>query len=575
MTNKDIFERLLTIVRPYRTKLIISIICMIFVAIFTGIQTYMVKDLIDKIFIAKNEYYLLGLTLLLIIIFGLKGLFYYGYDILLRKVGLTIIKEFRASLFKHIHEQPLSFFNHYPTGTLISRVISDVTLIQQTVSNAFVNVLKDFFTIIVLLGVIVYLNWKLAIFCFVVFPLALVPIIWFGKKFRKLSINSQEETAQIANTLYETITGNRIVKAFNNEEHENKRYNKQLNSLYAIQLKEASYNCLQHPMMEFIGGMVMALFIWFGGKEVINGNTSAGTFFAQMTALVVAYEPIRKIGKINATIQQGAAAAIRVFKILDITPAIADRENAHDLQPFKREISFNNVSFFYDDNSTALCNINLTIPIGQHLAIVGPSGSGKTTLTNLIPRFLDVSSGSVTIDGTDIRDVTMHSLRDQISIVTQKTILFNDTVRNNISYGYQDCPDEKIEQAAIAAHAIGFIRELPNGFDTIIGEGGARLSGGERQRISIARALLKNAPILILDEATSALDTESEREVQKALENLMQKRTTLVIAHRLSTIKTADRIIVIKGGKIIEDGIHDELIDHQGEYKQLYSKQYK
>ena len=574
MTNKIIFQRLLDALSPYKTKLVISMISMVMVALFTGSQTYLVKDLIDKIFIAKNEYYLLGLTMLVVIIFGLKGIFYYTYHYLLEQVGLSIIKDFRTKLFRHIHVQPLSFFHNYPTGTLISRIISDVTFMQHAVSSALVGILRDFTTVIVLLGVIFYLNWKLALFSFVVLPFTAYPIYRFGKLFRRLSTTSQEETAHVSNVLYETITGNRIVKAFNMEEYENDRYNNQLTDLFNVELKSAKFRCLQHPLMEFIGGVAMALFIWFGGKGVIEGSSSPGTFFALMTSLVVAYDPIKRIGKVNASIQQGLAAAARVFTILDIIPAISDTPDAQKLKPFKRSIDFENVTFDYSDNTRALNKVSLSVPRGQTLAIVGHSGGGKTTFTNLIPRFLDVSSGSIKIDDVDIRDISMESLRDQIAMVTQQTILFNDTVRNNIAYGSFDSTMEDIEKAAVAAHAYEFINNLPERFDTVIGEGGARLSGGERQRISIARALLKNAPILILDEATSALDTESEREVQSALENLMKNRTTFVIAHRLSTIKTADRIIVIKSGMIVEDGTHDELLQKQGEYELLYKMQY-
>jgi len=574
MTNKIIFKRLLRALKPYKTKLIISMVSMVFVALFTGSQTYMVKDLIDKIFIAKNQYYLFGLTMLVVIIFGLKGIFYYTYHYLLEQVGLSIIRDFRTRVFRHIHVQPLSFFHSYPTGTLISRVISDVTFMQQAVSSALVGVLRDFCTVVVLLGVIFFLNWKLALFSFAVLPITAYPIYKFGKVFRKLSTNAQEETAQVSNVLYETITGNRIVKAFNMEDYENKRYSGQLGTLFNVEVKNAKFRCLQHPLMEFIGGISIALFIWFGGKGVIDGSSSPGTFFALMASLIVAYDPVKRIGKVNASIQQGLAAAARVYAILDIKPAIRDSDGAKPLLPFHRSIVFRDVTFNYSDNTRALSNISLTVPRGQTLAIVGHSGGGKTTLTNLIPRFLDVTSGSIMIDDIDIRDITIRSLRDQIAMVTQQTILFNDTVKNNITYGSLDSSMEDIENAAVAAHAIDFIKNLPDGFDTIIGEGGARLSGGERQRISIARALLKNAPVLILDEATSALDTESEREVQSALENLMKNRTTFVIAHRLSTIKNADRIIVIKNGTIAEDGTHDELLSQHGEYELLYNMQY-
>ena len=574
MTNKEILARVYQALEPYRSKLIISMVAMMGVALCTGAQTYMVKDLLDKIFIEQNRFYLYSLTIVVVFIFAIKGIFYYTYHFLLEKVGLSVIKDYRARIFEHIHIQPLSFFHNYPTGTLISRVVSDVTLMQQAVSSALVGILRDFFSVVVLMGVVFFLNWKLALFCFLILPVAAFPIIKFSKIFRRLSTKAQEETAQVSNMLYETITGNRIVKAFNMENHENKRYNNQLQLLFDVTVQDAKFRCLQHPLMEFIGGVAIAIFIWFGGKLVIGGVMTIGEFFALMTSLVVAYDPVKRIGKVNSTVQQGLAAATRIFAILDIVPAISDKPDAIELPPFKSSIEFKGVYFHYEDDTEALSDINLHVPAGQTLAIVGHSGGGKTTLTNLVPRFLDVSKGCITIDGCDIRKVTMRSLRDRIAMVTQQTILFNDTVRNNIAYGSLECSESDLIKAAEAAHALDFIKELPKGFETIIGESGARLSGGERQRISIARALLKNAPILILDEATSALDTESEREVQSALENLMKNRTTFVIAHRLSTIKNADRIIVVNNGRIVEDGTHDELLAHHGEYEQLYNMQY-
>lgn len=547
---------------------------MVFVALLTGVQTYMVKDLLDKIFIDKNAFFLYSLTIAVVIVFGVKGLFYYTYNYLLEQVGLSVIKDFRARVFRHIHIQPLSFFHRYPTGTLISRVIADVSLMQQAVSSSLVGILRDFLSIIVLLGVVFYLNWRLALFCFAILPFAAYPIVKFGKIFRRLSTKAQEETANVSNVLYETITGNRIVKAFNMETHENDRFNRQLDTLYQITVQDAKFRCLQHPLMEFIGGLALALFIWFGGKLVIEGSMTPGEFFALMTSLIVAYDPIKRIGKVNSAIQQGLAAATRIFAILDIKPEISDKTDAKTLPPFRRSIKFHQVEFIYNDQTQALTGINLTVPAGQTLAIVGHSGGGKTTLTNLIPRFLDVTGGRIMIDDHDIREVSMHSLRDQIAMVTQQTILFNDTVRNNIAYGSLDKSEQKIRDATEAAHALNFVNDLPNGFETIIGEGGTRLSGGERQRISIARALLKNAPILILDEATSSLDTESEREVQSALENLMKDRTTFVVAHRLSTIRNADRIIVIKHGRIVEDGTHEGLLARHGEYELLYNMQF-
>jgi subfamily B ATP-binding cassette protein MsbA len=575
MTNKEILLRLYGILKPYKSKLIIAMICMICVAGFTGSQAYLVKDLLDKIFMEKNTLFLKILPLVVVAIFFFKGVFYYIYTMLLELVGQSVIRDFRLAIFNHIHKQSLSFFNTMPTGTLMSRIISDVTLLQQAVSNALVGSVRDFFQVVILLGVVFFMNWRLAMITFIVLPLAAYPIVKFGRLFRKLSTSTQEEVANVSNILHETITGNRIVKAFTKEEYEGNRFKKQVFGLFGLTMKDAKYRCLQHPMMEFIGGFAISLIIWFGGLEVINGTATPGTFFAFLTALIAAYEPIKGVTRINSTIQQGLAAAARVFAILDVEPEIQDKKGAIELPAFSSAVEFKNLSYQYNDEATVLKDINLKVLAGEALAIVGPSGGGKTTLTNLIPRFLDLKEGAILIDGTDIRDVTVASLRNQIAMVTQQTILFNDTVRNNIAYSNQDAPIEDVHSAARAAHAFDFIESLPDGFDTIIGEGGARLSGGQRQRISIARAILKDAPILILDEATSALDTESEREVQKALENLMKDRTTFVIAHRLSTIKNADRIVVVKDGRIVEEGTHESLLQLQGEYETLYNMQYK
>ncbi len=575
MTNKEILLRLYLVIKPYRTRLIIAMIAMILVAALTGSQAYLVKDLLDKIFMEKNVFFLNVLPLVIVLVFFLKSTFYYIYYFLLEKVGQAIIRDLRIQVFEHIHSQPLSFFHQMPTGTLISRIISDITLMQQAVSNALVGTLRDFFQVIILLGVVFSMNWKLAMFSFIILPIAAFPIVKFGRIFRRLSTKTQEETANVTNILYETITGNRIVKAFGREQYEGRRFRDQINVLFAVIIQDARFRSMQHPLMEFIGGVAIALIIWFGGNEVIHGGATPGTFFAFLTALIAAYEPVKGVSRINSTIQQGLAAATRVFSLLDVKPEIRDKEGAAILPPFKDCIEFKDLTFSYDNEAAVLKNISLRVPAGQALAIVGPSGGGKTTLTNLIPRFLDLKDGAILIDGTDIRDVTMQSLRSQIAMVTQQTILFNDTVRNNIAYGDLESSEQEIKNAADAAHALDFINNLPQGFDTVIGEGGSRLSGGERQRVSIARAILKNAPILILDEATSALDTESEREVQKALENLMKDKTTFVIAHRLSTIINADRIIVVKDGLIVEEGTHEELLALGKEYELLYTMQYR
>ncbi len=504
-----------------------------------------------------------------------KSVSTYIYTYILEKIGQSVIRDLRIDIFNHIHIQPLSFFHEYATGTLISRVISDVTLMQQAVSTAIVGIIRDFFTIIALLGLVFFLAWKQAMISFIILPVAAYPIVKFGRIFRRLSTKTQEETAKVSDRLYETITGNRIIKAFCMEKYEGSRFRDQVNTLFSIILQDTRYRAINSPIMEFIGGLAIAAVVWSFGKEVIENNISAGTFFAFVTALIAAYDPVKGISKINPAIQQGMAAAARVFALLDVEPEITDCKDAKELPPFQREIEFDRINFSYDNEGPVLKDISLTVPAGQALAIVGTSGGGKTTLTNLIPRFLDIKQGAIRIDGCDIREVTLNSLRNQIAMVTQQTILFNDTVKNNIAYGDLNASQEEIRNAASAAHALEFVENLPNGFETIIGEGGARLSGGERQRISIARAILKNAPVLILDEATSALDTESEREVQKALENLMKDKTTFVIAHRLSTIKNCDRIIVVKDGRIVEQGTHDELLQLHGEYELLYNMQYK
>lgn len=552
-----------------------SMVTMICFSGFTAAQAWILKPVIDEIFFNKNITYLAILPLGIVLIFLLKALSYYFYTFMLELVGQSIIRDMRLEVFRHINSQSLSFFHQYPTGNLISRVISDVSQMQSAVSNALVGCLRDSFQMIFLLGLVFYLNWHLAMFTFIIIPLAVVPIVTLGRRFRKLSTRTQEETARLSDRLYESITGNRIVKAFSREEYENKRFGDQIDKLFAITIKDARLRSLQHPLMEFIGGLAIALIIWFGGKEVIYGSATPGTFFSFLTALIAAYEPIKSLSKVNPLIQRGLAAANRIFTLLDIKADIVDRQNAITLPPFRRDVIFREVSFNYEPDTPVLHNLDLRVPRGEALAIVGSSGGGKTTLTNLIPRFLDIDSGSITIDGIDIRDVTMASLRQQISMVTQQTILFNDTVRNNIAYGDLNASEDAIRGAAEAAYALKFIEQLPHGLNTIIGEGGARLSGGERQRISIARAILKNAPILILDEATSALDTESEREVQKALENLMKNKTTFVIAHRLSTIVNCDRIIVVKHGRIIEEGTHQELLAQKGEYELLYTMQFK
>ena len=575
MNKQQTIPRILHYVKPYKSRLVIAMICMVIVASMAGAQAYVVKPLLDEIFFKQDRTMLLLVPLGILGIFLFKGIFYYGYNYLLAKVGQSVIRDLRYILYNHIQSLPLSFFQKKPTGELISRIISDVTLIQAAVSNVLVGILKDTCQVFFLICVIFYQDWRMASIAMVSLPLVIYPIINFGRKHRRLSRGSQQTTAQVSNILYETITGNRIVKAFCMEKYEVSRFGETIDRLFAIVMRDTRIGAISRPLMEFLGGVGISLVVLYGGSQVLAGKSTPGTFFSFLTALIMIYEPIKGVSAINNTLQQGIAAAERVFEILDVESDVAEKIDAIELPLVKDMIEFKDVRFQYDPQTEVLKDINLQVKTGEVLALVGSSGGGKSTLVNLIPRFFDVSSGSLMIDGIDIRDVTLKSLRSQIGIVTQQTILFNDTVRNNIAYGSSDATYEQIKAAARAAHALNFIRKLPDGFDTVIGESGARLSGGERQRISIARAILKNAPILILDEATSSLDTESEREVQQAIENLVQSRTTFVIAHRLSTIRNAHRIIVIQDGRIVEEGTHETLLPLGGVYKMLYEMQFQ
>lgn len=569
----ELYKRILQFVRPYWFRLLGAMICMMFVSAATAGVAFLVKPVIDDTFINKDISMLYLIPIAIIVLYLVKGVFDYGQAYLMGYVGQRVVADIRNKLHRHIQTLSLSFLTRTPTGILMSRITNDVNLIQSAVSNAVTSILKHAFSIIGLTGVVFYRDWKLAIFSFLIFPLAVVPIVKFGRRLRKVSTQSQKVMGALTTLLQETISGNRIVKAFGMEEYENKRFSDENNRLFRTIMKSLKIRAMSSPVMELIGGLGSALVIWYGGYCVIKGYSTPGNFFSFLAGLIMLYEPVKKLSKVNNIIQQGLAAAVRVFDILDTEPEIRDKRDAKPLPPFSKSIEFRCVSFKYDDE-LVLKDISLKVNIGESVALVGMSGGGKTTLVNLIPRFYDVTSGAILIDGVDIRDATIESVRSQIAIVAQETILFNDTIRSNIAYGDINRPDEAILKAAKTANAHEFIMATPMGHDTIVGEQGVKLSGGQRQRMSIARAVLKDAPILILDEATSSLDTESEIEVQQALENLMKDRTTFIIAHRLSTIRNADRIVVIIDGEIVEEGPHEELLRKNGEYAKYYKLQF-
>lgn len=573
MTAK-LYFRLLQYLRPYIFRGIIAIVCALGAALANLFVPRIIGEVIDKVLAAKDMVMLNTIPLLILLLYVFRGLCFYGQTYLMAYIGQKVTIDIREKLFRHLQKLPLAFFEWNQTGAIMSYVTNDVSALQGALTSSIVEFLNEAAILIGSVYVMFYTDWKLSIFTFLTVPLILHAIKVLGRKMRIASKITQERTSDITAVLQESISAVRVIKSFVREDYEVDRFMKENHKNFRAQMKTSQILATATPVIEFLAVIGVTLIIWFGGREVIDGQLTTGQLIAFLMYVVNFSNPIKRVTRTYGEIEKAMASAQRVFEVLDIKPDIQNMPDAIDLPKVSGQITFEDVSFVYKPDEQALADIFFAVKPGQMVALVGPSGAGKTTIASLLPRFYDVIGGRVLLDNIDIRTVTLQSLREQIGIVPQETILFNGTVYENILYGRLEAAKDEVIAAAKAANAHNFIMHMPEGYDTHIGERGCKLSGGQRQRIAIARAILKNPRILIMDEATSALDTESEKLVQEALDKLMVGRTSIVVAHRLSTIQRADVIIVMDKGRIVEQGTHKQLMQSTGLYSRLYNVQF-
>ena len=569
------YKRLLMYIKPYIKRLILALFCIVMAAGANLYLPWIIKDMIDDVLMSKNMMMLNLIAVGILVVMFVRGVFYYGQSYLVSYVGQRVIIDVRSILFRKFQRMPLAYFDRQQTGTVMSYITNDVAAMQSAIVDNLIDLVTEASILIGSLCMMIYLDWKLSMLTLMTIPLVGYAMKIFGRKLKSSGSVIQERMADITSMLQESISAIRVVKSFVREAYEIKRFERQNILNFQAAMKNVKLTSLLTPTVEFLAAIAVTFIVWFGGYEVVNGVITAGELVAFLTYAVNLANPVKRLARVYGAIQRAMAAAERVFNVMDMEEKITDKEDAKKLPQIQGEVVFDGVTFGYKEGQYALEDINIQAKPGEMIALVGPSGSGKSTIANLIPRFYDVEAGSISIDGYDIREVTADSLREQIGLVPQETMLFSTNVLENIRYGRLDATDEEVLQAAVAANADEFIRELPEGYETKLGERGLNLSGGQRQRIAIARAILKNPRVLILDEATSALDTESEKIVQEALDKLMIGRTSFVIAHRLSTIFNADQIYVVENGHVREHGTHEELLAKGGLYSNLYNIQFR